>query len=133
MSVRVLLQIYVGTVARTVVGVVGGRRDDPVPAEVMEVDNQWKAAAVGLGAVVGAEVAAGGAFGAPSFGADVHLQHRKLPRIWCRGQSGLKASAAQHRLTLGEKIRAHDVCSFGLAMVIPVVELVYKDASLFRA
>ena len=77
--VRVLLQVDVRTVARTVVGVVGAGRDDPVPAELVEVDHQREPAAVGLGAVVRAEVAAGGALGAPSVGADVHLQYRQLP------------------------------------------------------
>ena len=92
--VRVLLQVDVWTVSRTVVGVVRAGRDDPVPAEVVEVDHQREPTAVRLSAVVRAEVAARRALGPPSVRADVNLQHWQLPAPVRSGQ--VRSEALHH-------------------------------------
>lgn len=47
-SVRVLLQVQELTLPGAIVGPVALGCDDPVPAELLEVDSEWVAAAAGL-------------------------------------------------------------------------------------
>lgn len=79
----VLLQVHELALARAVVGPVAFGCDDPVPAELLEVDGEWVATAAGLCRLLVA-VEAGVTAGSLGAVEDLHFDERLLERNFKR-------------------------------------------------